>query len=75
MNKSLFLITYEKALRYYIIACTEPNHTLTEQYGYAAPAHKKYNPKTSTMVALGFGKRSVNDDADEGKMLIATASV
>ncbi|XP_049874347.1 allatotropin-like [Pectinophora gossypiella] len=36
-----------------------------EQEGYAAPSRRRFNPKTSLMVANGFGKRSSDETVGE----------
>ncbi|KAL0871745.1 hypothetical protein ABMA27_004248 [Loxostege sticticalis] len=36
--------------------------TRAEQYDYEAPARRRFNPKSSLMVASDFGKRNGNDD-------------
>nr|WLY76814.1 allatotropin [Galleria mellonella] len=43
-----------------------PSTRTEHQYEFAAPARKKFNPKSSLMVASDFGKRSyVDDNSDE----------
>ncbi|XP_026762681.1 allatotropins-like [Galleria mellonella] len=53
-----------------------PEKVAEDQYEFAAPARKKFNPKSSLMVASDFGKRSyVDDNSDEEYEIRVTRGV